>query len=1205
MQPTTGVFRWSTTLAVVLAAFSTIEAVHAQVDTGAVLGTVRDEAGQGAGGAEVKLTDEGTSFHKSTSTGEDGTYVFTPVKVGTYTLTVERQGFAPAMQKGIVVSVQQRVIVDVQLHVAQASGGVEAAASAAPVQRQDAPLGQVIGAKEISDLPLSSRNLHFLARLVPGVTFGPPDALGLNASGSFTADGTRPSQNSYVLDGVDNNTHFLDFLTGTAFVILPPPDSVQEVKLQANNYSGEMGGASGAVLNVTTKTGTNQYHGSVWEFFGNDKLNAADFFENAGNVEKGWFRRNQYGGTLGGPIPMRRSRDGKSGTFFFATYQGTKIRQGTPVVATVPTAAQRTSGYTDFSDLIAGQPDCARGPDLLDRSFNCGTIFDPATTRLVTGGLADPVTGLTATATGYVREPFADNLISSSRLSASAATLLNLYPTPAGTGIFNNYTASPIRREDANYFAVRVDHKISDEDLVFARFSYYDDPQAQNGPFPGMGDGGGYIQLSAARNAVLSETHFFSPTLVNEIRLGLNRVHAQRYQTYTADSSNIPGMFGILGIPQGAGNGGLPTLAIGSLSLLGSASFLPANDFNTTLQGSDNVTKVYGKHVLKGGVEFQRLRYATLQSPYSRGLFGFGGNYTSIPNLVDPSTAIVQFLLTPLRSSVPYGVDNVAGANQVAASIFANTFTSDRRDYLSGYVQDDWRFNPRLTLNLGVRWEYFAPVVEAHGAQANFIPGAPSAGAEYLIPANRKYNADNETGDQLSTAFTNALSNDGIALTYAADSRLAKAQTTNISPRIGIAYQFSPKLVFRGGYGLFYGGLENQGVLANLGGNYPFQSNFMFTNPDDATPIVYPNGALATLQQGLTSIPLEASRVNGRRVMLRGLEYNFKTPHTQGINASVQYQRTPHETIQLSYVGSLGRHLLTNPGLNEVSLLLPPTKSRQDYVPFQNFAYGSSYIATQGSSYYHALQLSFARRSDRGLSFFGDYTYSKIRTDAHDLFSSGGDQPYRAPYLSGFGIQGDYGLANFDIRHALHFSGGYELPVGAGKRFLTKSGKTLDRIIGGWSVNGILTLQGGQPVTIPCSITTLSGAGCYALFVSGESPTAGKHDVNQFWNPAAFTNPEAATSVGQSDTSPLGGAPTQVAGPGFRRVDFSLRKNFRTSEKTRLEFRAEVFNLTNHPNFALPSNLDFNNSTHFGQISSTRDNPNSARQIQFALKFLF
>lgn len=259
---------------------------------------------------------------------------------------------------------------------------------------------------------------------------------------------------------------------------------------------------------------------------------------------------------------------------------------------------------------------------------------------------------------------------------------------------------------------------------------------------------------------------------------------------------------------------------------------------------------------------------------------------------------------------------------------------------------------------------------------------------------------------------------------------------------------------------------------------------------------------------------------------------------------------------------------------------LPPTKGRQDYIPFQNFGYGSSYIATQGSSYYHALQLSFARRLDCGLSFLGDYTYSKIRTDAHDLFSRGGDQPYRAPYLSGFGIQGDYGLANFDIRHVIHFSGG-------------------------WSVNWILLLQGGQPVTIPCTITTLSGAGCYALFVSGESPTAGKHDVNQFWNPAAFTNPEAATSVGQGDISPLGGAPTQVAGPGFRRMDFSVHKDFRTSEKTRLEFRAEVFNLTNHPNFALPSNLGFNDSTYFGQIGSTRDNPNDARQIQFALKFVF
>ncbi len=1179
--------------------------LFAQVDAGTIRGTVKDESGSGAAGAKVTLIDEGTSFQASTSTRDDGSFIFAPVTVGTYTVSVELERFAPAVQKGVVVSAQQRVIVEFQLHGAQASGSTEAAASPAPVQRQDAPIGQVIGSKEISDLPLSSRNFHFLARLVPGIASGQPDALGLNASGSFTATGTRPSQNNYLLDGVDNNIHLVDFLTGTAFVVLPPPEAIQEVNVQANNYSAELGGTGGAVLNATTKTGTNLYHGSFWEFFGNDKLNAADFFENAGDVDKGKFRRNQFGGTLGGPVPIRRSRDGKSATFFFAAYQGTKVRQGTPYVGTVPTTAERTSGYTDFSDLIAGQPNCTRGPDVLDRTFNCGTIFDPSTTRLVTTGLVDPVTGLTATGTGYVREPFANNVIPSSRLDASAETLLNLYPTPTGTGIFNNYTASPLKREDAHSFDLRVDHKISDQDLVFARFSYYDDPQAQNGPFPGMGDGGGYVQLATARNAVLSETHVFSPTFVNEIRLGLNRIHAERYQTYTGDSSNIPGMFGIPGIFQGAGNGGLPTLEIGSLSPLGSASLLPAKDFNTAVQATDNVTKVYSGHILKAGAEFQRIRYSTLQSPYSRGLFGFSGNYTSIPNIVDPSAGIAQFLLIPLRSSVPYGVNYVGGASQVAASSAPVTPTSNRRDYFGVYVQDDWRFNPRLTLNLGARWEYFAPVVERYGAQANFIPGAPGSGAEYLIPANREYDEDNETGDELSTAFTDALSNDGITLTYAKKSRLAKAQTTNISPRVGFAYEFSPKLVFRGGYGLFYGGLENQGLLANLGGNYPFQSNIVFTSPDDATPIVYPNGSRATLRQGLASIPLEASKVNARRLMLRGLEYYFKTPYTQGINATVQYQLTPHEILQLSYVGSLGRHLLTNPGLNEVSELLPPTKGRQDYVPFQNFGYGSSYIATQGSSYYHALQLSFARRLDRGLSLLGDYTYSKIRTDAHDLLSSGGDQPYRAPYLSGFGIQGDYGLANFDLRHVIHFSGGYELPVGTGKRFLAKRGRTLDKIIGGWSVNWILTLQGGQPVTIPCTITTLSGAGCYALLVSGESPTAGRHDVNQYWNPAAFANPEAAASVGQSDMSPLGGAPTQVAGPGFRRMDFSLRKDFRTSEKTRLEFRAEVFNLTNHPNFALPSNLDFNDSTHFGQISSTRDSPNDARQIQVALKFLF
>lgn len=459
----------------------------------------------------------------------------------------------------------------------------------------------------------------------------------------------------------------------------------------------------------------------------------------------------------------------------------------------------------------------------------------------------------------------------------------------------------------------------------------------------------------------------------------------------------------------------------------------------------------------------------------------------------------------------------------------------------------------------------------------------------------------------MSTGFTNALTNDGIALTYVGSKRLAQVRKTrfNLSPRIGVAYQLSSKLAFRAGAGLFTGALENQGLLANLGGNYPFQSNVMFASPTDAAPIVYPSGAVATLGQGLTAIPLDASKVNGRRMVLRGLEYDARTPYTESFSAALQYQRTPHEIIQLSYAGSLGRHLITNPGLNQVGLLLPPTKARQDYVLFQNFAYGSSYIAMQGSSYYHALQLSFTRKLDRGLSLLGSYTYSKARTNAHDLTSSGGDQPYRAPSLPSFGIQGDYGLANFDIRHSLRMGGGYELPVGAGRRFLAKRGRILDKFIGGWILNWVLTLQGGQPVTIPCTIATLSGAGCYALFVPGQSPTGGQPNVNRFWNPAAFENPEPATSIGAFDWTPLGGAPTQVTGPGFRRVDLALRKDLKTSERTHLEFRVEVYNLANHPNFALPSNLNFSDPTHFGQISSTSDNPNDARQIQLALKFFF
>jgi len=1190
------------------------EGASAQVDSGTVVGRVRNPAGDGAHGAKVILKNEGTSIAKSTYTRGDGTYIFTPVKIGIYSVSVELQGFVPAFQTGVVVDIQQQAVVNFDLVASQAASGASVSSGSMPSYTY-VPSDKVLSAEALKTLPVYSRNFTFLSRVVSGTSPSVQTSTGLATTGSFAANGVQPYQNNYLLDGADNNDRFPDFVPGTAYEVLPAMDAIEEFRVQSPPYSAAIGGAGGAVVNATTKSGTNELHGSAWDYFSNDAINAADFFDNAVALKRAELRKNQFGATLGGPLNIPNFYNGKNRTFFFADYQGTKYRQGVPTVATVPTVAERNSGYTDFSDLISGQPKCTSGPDVVGRAVNCGTIFDPATTRLLATGQVDPITGLSATATGYIRDPFPGNLIPAKRVDPVAAALLNLYPIPTTSSIYNNYTTNSYSRGDASQFDVRVDHHMSDRNQVFARVSYLSNPHLQLGPFPGVADGGGYTQTVTALNGVLSETRVISTTLINELRLAADWMHAERVQAYANDLTDIPARYGITGVPQFTGNGGLSTINVGIYSQLGSSPFLYANDHNTTLQVSDNISKIRGAHhTIKGGVEAMQIKAATIQPPYSRGEFDFSGNYTSIPNVLDASTGAGQFVLIPERSPIPFGQNNVGGPNQVLASNISNI--DNRRYYFAAYLQDDWKRSPRLTITLGARWEYFQPWKERYSAEANFVPGG-TASTQYVIPSGRGFDTlpcgpaypttcATSYINTLSTNFTNTLTNDGIALNYAPRGSLVENQKYNIAPRVGFAYQLTPKIVVRGGFGMFYGGLQNQGVLANLGGNYPFQVNYNYTSPNDGSPIVYPSTlSNATLEQGLAPIPLTPPVATATEMELRGIQRHILTPYTGAVDLTAQYLRSKNDLVELSYVGSMGRHLLTNPGLNEVSEMLPTFQNRQAFQPFQGFAYGSGYLATQGSSYYHSGQLQYVRNLGQGLEFLANYTHAQVRTDALDFFNVASPQTYRAPYIQAFGVKGDYQLADFNVRDAIHFSGGYDLPFGPGRRYIAKRGDLRGRVLGGWTINWILTVESGQPMTIPCTITTASGAGCDALFVQGANPNAGPHNVNQFWNPAAFYNAAVTTSTGQSDLSPLGGAPTQVFGPGLRRLDAALRRSFQITEKVRVDIRAEVYNVMNHPYFAQPSNLNFLNTTNFGQISSTRDNPNDARAIQFGIRFNF
>lgn len=1168
---------------------------YAQVDSGTVRGIVRNEAGEGAPGAAVVLKNEATALERTTHTRSDGTYVFTPVEAGTYTLTARLKGFEPGTLTGLSVGIGQNVMASFALHGEKAEGETSSSVPSAPgPQARNFYAYGVETSASITALPLFSRNYTALAQLFAGVTQPQETQHGLDSGGAFVANGIGFSQNNYLLDGVDNNSRQVDFLAGTSFVTLPAEDAVQEFRLQSGDYNAAVGGSAGAVLNTITRSGSANFHGRLWEYYGNDKLNAADFFDNANNVPAAALRKNQFGIAIGGPLIIPKFFKGDNKTFFFVDYQGTRMHLGVPETTTVPTLAERSSGFTNFSDLIAAQPGCNRGPDLLGRTVNCGTILDPATSRLVLAGGVDPVTGKTASGTGIVRDPFPGNTLPGTRVDPIAASILGLFPAPNpnNTGIYDNYTTNAYRSQNENSFDIRLDHALGPHDSVFARFSYFDAPVRQDGPFAGYADGGGYTQLARSQNGVLSETHTISANTVNEFRAGYSGIHAARVQPFANILTNIPGQYGIAAIPQVAGNGGLPTIDIGILSPLGSSPFLYANDFDSTVQIVDNVSKIVGAQIWHFGGDARLIRASTIEPAYSRGQFNFSGNYTSIPNILDASTGAAQLLLFPTTTSVPNGTNYVGGPNQVQASNIINF--EDRRYYFSGYFTDDWKLDSKLSVTLGARWEYFGPAFENFGAEANFVPGASGNGAQYEIPSSR--------GSQtLSTPFTNALTNEQIKLVYLARSKLVQAQKTNISPRVGWAYQVSSKLVVRGGGGLYYGGLANQGVLTNLAGNYPFQLNYTFNSPNDGAPIIYPySNSYATIEQGLVGVTLNPATADPNGMALRSYQTTFKTPYTESARVAASYQLGASSAVEIAYAGSLGRHLPVNPGFNEPNQLLSPGSNPQSFVPFPTFAYNSSFLQSEGNSYYHSGALTFSQRVGHGLSVLANYTYSDTRTDAHDLIFPGGGQPYRAPYISGFGIHSDYGWANFDVRHAAHISGSYELPAGKGKRFFANEG-IVGKVLGDWSLHWILTVQSGQPVTIPCTVTTSAGEGCNALLVGS---VGGAQSTTQFWNPSAFVNP-AVASTGQADLTPLGGAPAQVVGPGIRRLDLALHKEIKLSEKAHVEFRVEAFNATNHPNFASPSILNFNDPAYFGRISSTRDNPYDPRQIQFALRIYF
>jgi hypothetical protein len=1205
--------------AVALALVLGATGLYAQVDTGTILGTVKDQSGAVVPGARVTITNEGTGFTISKTTAVDGSYLFTPIKIGLYTVTTEYQGFRTEERLHITVDIQQQVLVNFSLSPGMVTQKIEVTTPPPLLETQSGSLGQVIESKQISDLPLNGRNFTFLAQLSAGVMpnyIGGAAASGTLTGGLFIANGFRFEQDNFMLDGLDNNNKMTGYGYTGPTVALPPVDAIQEFKLQSNAYSAQFGRSAGSQMNATTKSGTNRIHGDLWEFVRNNHLDSADYFQDAAGIAKNnKLQRNQFGGAVGGPVYLPHIYNGRNKTFFFFDYEGTRVRQAVPIITSVPTVAEASSGYTNYADLVTGESGALYGPDALGRKYAIGTIMDPATTRgPFSAGQVDPVTGLTFTSSCsacYVRDPFGwtpttplgTNIMPLSRIFTGAAKIAAMDPLPniGGTAIANNYAANLPLTTNNDLYDIRVDQNFSSRDQFFARYSHFHSPQMS--PNTNGGDVTDMTTITSdMHSGVAGWTHTFTPTLINEARAGYSRLHGTTLQQ-NATNYGLPAALGIPGIPQGNENGGVPAMLVSTASAtlwLGNETQTPDLEFSETTQVSDNLTKIYGKHTLKAGFMYMHMAFPFTTDTFGRGRWRFNGNYTSIVGIGDSSTGWANFLLQPIPSMLPSGdsgVDYSGGSTGITISNVTPIATS--QGLYGFYFQDDWKVTPKLTLNLGIRDEYYAPYVDKFGNMANIVPNLGWQGGQFLLPART-------ANTPLSTSFATALATDGIKVVSDSNPALVSTSATNWGPRFGFAYSATPKLVVRGGFGMFYGGADNQGNAWNIALNYPFLYTLSYSPPNTVQPIL-PGAAVGALSNGFNNVGLTSTTVLASAVSPRGVQPNYSIPTAYEGNLTLQYQLTPNTVAGIGYVETSGRHLDTQTEANLANVLLPPTTSNLlPYLPFPDIARGFGYATTQADSYYNAMQINFEKRFSGGLNFLANYTYSKCRDDGGGLLYGETESYYRAAYVPGFGIQYDYALCDWDTTNIVHFSGSWSLPVGAGRRFLGSMHGVGNAILGGWQTNWIFNWYSGEPTTLHSTISTDAGQGASTnlLLLPGQNKDAGQ-SIAHYWNAAAFTNPPLVTSVGETNGAPLGGTPDQVYGPPVHRMDFSLFKQFHITERSYLEFRGEFFNFTNTPDFAMPSATNYQNTTTFGVITSTRDSPNDARQIQLALKLYF
>ena len=1074
-----------------------------QTFTGSIRGRVSDPSGLPVPNAEISITEVNTNVLTKTLCNDGGDYMVSFLKPGAYRIRVAAAGFKEAVQEGLRLQLNQSMTADLKLELGSVSESVQVSGSATQLNYVSPEIGHVVSEEQLMNVPLVATNSRgrspvLLAKLLPGVSSTSSNNSNIN---NFSFGGGRPVTNEIMVDGLPTTNP-----SDQTYTLTPSPDSVQEFKVLSTPFSSEFGHTGGGIMMLTSKGGTNVYHGSFYDYFRNRLLNNRNVFQTTKSTLK--YVQNNPGATFGGPVLIPKLYNGHDKTFFFADFNVTLASNGNLYTQLVPTALEAGG---DFSQTLA--------------SGKLMTIYDPSTTRLAADGKT------------YIRDPFTSNRIPTARFDAAGAAIVKYYPAPNGAFSGNlNYSVNPPQIRQTWQWLARLDHNFSSNDRFFGRIGGYNPNAEAQQRIPNKANNdtqGGFRDTQIT----LSHTHVFGPRVVNDARVGFVQEH-----NYTYASSSPSPELGIKNVTLSE----FPIVSVSNQNMVQLGSSATNGDRDRSYVFSEALNVMMGRHTLKMGGDYRRQMWNNWSPGKLPGSYSFTGTFTNLPGVQGTGSGLADLLL-----GYPAGT-----------GITINDYTYRMNINCSGaYLQDDFKVTPKLTLNLGVRWEYNGPYSEANGQFASFNPA-------------------------LKNRTTGNLGEVEFAKVDFPGSHFTPNVYTSFLPRVGFAWNFQPRWVLRGGYGMY--------LLPTIGyGSYgpvsQYAVNASFSSLDGVTPrYQLQNGVPAYSYNvdasGRPNIPASLTSPTSNVTMLERRE---RPAYNQSWQFGFQRQLGENWLAEVDYVATKGVKLPSLYALNQLAPQNWGTGNRQSLRPFPQYS-GVTGLLNDGNSIYHSLQAKLEHRWRNGLLVQFAYTFSKLINDVDGPSRANGATPQDY-----YNIAAERGVGGYDVPQRFVSSFVYQVPLGRGEKYLSSVPVVKD-VLAGWQLSGITEFQVGLPMTVTQSYTSWGPSNQRPNLVSGQSPMLahGDRTIAKWFNTGAFAASPQYT---------LGYAPRfALHGPGINNWDLSAMRNFRVFERTTMQLRGEFYNAANHPQYNNPG-TNLSNLNSFGIITGARD----ARIVEVALRIFF